>query len=112
MSEFAEGDAQVLGISIDSVDNHIAFQKEETGELHFPLCSDFFPHAEIAGRYGVLRTGNPLPGISERAIFIINKQGRIAFRKIYHLGEQPDFDEVIAAVRKLNLAEQSQSKAV
>jgi alkyl hydroperoxide reductase subunit AhpC len=97
--------AQVVGISVDSTVSHIAFQEHETGKLGFPLCSDFYPHGEIAERYGVLRLGPPIPGITERAIFILNKEGTIVFRKIYHLGEQPDLDEVFAVLRKLKQPE-------
>ena len=98
-------DAQVVGISIDSIVSHIAFQEHETGKLSYPLCSDFYPHGEIAQRYGVLRLGPPIPGITERAIFIVNKEGTIVFRNIYHLGEQPDLDEVLAVLRKLKQQE-------
>jgi alkyl hydroperoxide reductase subunit AhpC len=98
---FAELDAQVVGISIDSIHSHIAFQKYETGTLRFPMGSDFFPHGDVAVQYGILRHGNPLPGISERAIFVIDKQGIIAFRKVYHLGEQPDLAEVFSVLQKL-----------
>jgi alkyl hydroperoxide reductase subunit AhpC len=105
LSEFAEYDAQVVGISIDSISSHIAFQEFETGTLGFPLGSDFYPHGEIAERYGVLRLGPPIPGITERAIFIINKEGTIVFRKIYHLGEQPDLDEVLGVLRRLKREE-------
>jgi alkyl hydroperoxide reductase subunit AhpC len=105
VARFAEQDAQVVGISIDSIHSHIAFQKYETGALRFAMGSDFFPHGEVAAQYGILRGGSPLPGISERAIFVIDKQGVIAFRKIYHLGEQPDLAEVFSVLRKLQQPE-------
>ena len=92
-------------MSIDSTNSHVAFQEQETGKLSFPLGSDFFPHGEVAERYGVLRLGPPIPGITERAIFVINKEGTIVFRKIYHLGEQPDLDEVFSVLRKLKQQE-------
>jgi alkyl hydroperoxide reductase subunit AhpC len=98
-------DAQVVGMSVDSTVSHIAFQEQETGMLSFPLCSDFYPHGEVAERYGVLRLGPPIPGITERAIFIVNKEGTIVFRNIYHLGEQPDLDEVLSVLRKLEQQE-------
>jgi alkyl hydroperoxide reductase subunit AhpC len=98
-------DAQVVGMSVDSTVSHIAFQEQETGTLSFPLCSDFYPHGEVAERYGVLRLGPPIPGITERAIFIVNKEGTIVFRNIYHLGEQPDLDEVLSVLRKLKQQE-------
>jgi len=48
-----------------------------------------------------MRLGDPIPGINERAIFIVDKQGKIAFAKVYDLGEQPDNEDVFEALRKL-----------
>jgi alkyl hydroperoxide reductase subunit AhpC len=101
LDKFADVDAQVVGISMDSPFSHIAWQKFEIGLLHFPLCSDFYPHGEVAGKYGVLRMGEPLPGISERAIFIVDKKGKIAFSKLYLLSQQPDNQEALDALKKL-----------
>jgi peroxiredoxin len=101
LAKFAALDAQVVGISCDSTFCHIGWQEKDIGLLEYPLCSDFFPHAAVAQKYGVMREGPPLPGISERAIFIVDKQGKIAFAKIYELGEQPPNEEVLAALRKI-----------
>lgn len=102
LEKFAGYDAQVVGISVDSVASHIAWQKKEIGTVGFPLGSDFWPHAEVAIRYGVLREGEPVPGISERAVFIINRQGLIAFAKVYPLNQPPDNEELFAVLRELN----------
>jgi peroxiredoxin len=101
LEKFAGLDAQVVGISCDSTFCHMGWQEKEIGLLNYPLASDFYPHAGVAQKYGVLREGPPLPGISERAIFIVDKQGKIAFAKVYELGEQPPNEEVLAALRKL-----------
>ncbi len=101
LAKFAGLDAQVVGISCDSTFCHIGWQEKEIGLLNYPLASDFYPHAGVAQKYGVMREGPPLPGISERAIFIVDKQGKIAFAKVYELGEQPPNEEVLAALRKL-----------
>ncbi len=68
-------------MSVDSIPSHIAWQKKDIGWVSFPLGSDFWPHGEVAIKYGVLREGDPVPGISERAVFIIDKQGVIIFAK-------------------------------
>jgi peroxiredoxin len=69
--------------------------------LKFPLGSDFYPHGAVAEKYGILRLGDPIPGINERAVFIVDKQGKIAFAKVYDLGEQPDNEECYEVLRKL-----------
>jgi len=90
-----------VGISIDSVFSHVAWQKFEVGKLSYPLGSDFWPHGEIARRYGVLREGDPIPGISERAVFLIDKEGIIRFSQVYELGEVPENEDVFEALREL-----------
>jgi alkyl hydroperoxide reductase subunit AhpC len=99
---FAGLDAQVVGIAADSVYSHIAWQQKEIGLLHYPLCSDFYPHAETAQKYGIVRMGPPQPGISERTIVIVDKQGRVAFAKVYPLDQIPDIDEIFSALRGLS----------
>jgi len=105
LAKFAELDAQVVGISPDSPYSHIAWQKKEIGRMNYPLLSDFWPHGGVAEAYGVLRReGPPLPGISERAIFIVDKEGRIAFRRVYDLGSQPPNEDLFEALRGMRVS--------
>jgi alkyl hydroperoxide reductase subunit AhpC len=101
MDRFAGFDTQVLGMSVDSVYSHIAWQKKDIGIMNYPLCADFYPHGEVAKKYDVLRTGDPVPGINERAIFIIDKEGVIQFAKVYRLDEQPMNEELFEVLREL-----------
>jgi glutaredoxin len=48
--------------------------------------SDFYPHGHVAECYGVMRP----EGHSERAIFVIDKQGVIRYVDVHALDEQPD----------------------
>jgi alkyl hydroperoxide reductase subunit AhpC len=105
--QFAGLDAQVVGISVDSVFSHIAWQKKDIGLLNYPLCSDFYPHAEVIQRYGLLREGPPLPGISERTIVIVDKKGKVAWLQQYRLDQVPDIDEIFETLRKINAGAQS-----
>ncbi len=101
LEKFAGFDAQVVGMSVDSIPSHIAWQKRDIGMLNYPLCSDFYPHGEVATRYGVLRSGDPIPGINDRSVFIIDKEGNIAFAKVYALDKQPDNEDCFEVLRKL-----------
>jgi len=101
LEKFAGYGAQVVGISVDSIPSHIAWQQKLIGKLSFPLGSDFWPHGAVAQKYGILRTGDPVPGINERAIFIADKQGKIVFARLYDLGEQPNNEECFEILRKL-----------
>ena len=101
LSRIASYNAQVVGISTDSVPCHIAFQKS-LGGLSYPLASDKWPHGEVAKAYGIFPAQKAAHlGINERAIFIVDKDGKIAWAKVYDLGEQPDTADVLDQLRKL-----------
>lgn len=72
LSKLNELNAQVFGISVDSKYSHKEFA-DKLG-LDFPLLSDF--NREICKLYGTLRK----EGFSERAYFIIDKEGIVRFK--------------------------------
>jgi len=100
LPKFADYDAQVVGISTDSIYSHLAWQEKLIGWQEYPLASDYWPHGGIAQKFGILREGEPLPGINERAVFIVDKQGKIVFAKVYELGQEPDYDELVTELSK------------
>jgi hypothetical protein len=73
------------------------WQKKEIGVLSIPLCADFYPHAEVTRQFGILREGPPVPGIPERAAFVVDKSGSITFAKVYPLDQVPDVEELLRA---------------
>jgi glutaredoxin len=90
-------DAQVLGVSVDSVPSLKAWA-DSLGGINYPLLSDFYPHGAIAERYGVLRED----GRSERALFIVDKQGSVRYIDIHDIDEQPDNDVLLAELRRID----------
>lgn len=96
LPRFEEFDTQVLGISVDSIPSHEAWQKS-IGGISYPLCSDFYPHGEVAQKYGVLRS----EGMTERALFIIDKEGVVRFIDVHPIDKQPDNEELFEVLRKL-----------
>lgn len=99
--EFEALNAQVLDISVDSIPSHSAWRQKEIGLVKVPLCADFYPHGDVTRKFGILREGPPVAGISERAAFIIDKSGKIAFAKVYGISELPNMEELIWALRGL-----------
>jgi alkyl hydroperoxide reductase subunit AhpC len=99
--EFAELNAQVMDISVDSIPSHIAWREKELGSVEVPLCSDFYPHAEVTRKFDILREGPPVAGISERAVFVVDKAGKIAFAKVYPIDQLPQIEELLGALRNL-----------
>ena len=99
--EFAALNAQVMDISVDSIPSHIAWRREEVGPVEVPLCSDFYPHAEVTRKFGILREASPVAGISERAVFVVDKAGKIAFARVYPIDQLPEIEKVLGALQKL-----------
>jgi len=99
--EFAALNAQVLDISVDSIASHREWRKREVGSVKIPLCSDFYPHGEVTKKFGILREGTPVPGISERAAFVVDKSGKIVLVRVYPIDQLPDVEELLQALREL-----------
>lgn len=93
MKRFEQLDAQVLGLSVDSVWSHKAYA-DKMG-IHYPLLADFQPRGAVAERYGVYLADK---GITGRAISIIDKNGNLAWHKNYDIPVVPDIQEVSKAL--------------
>ena len=72
LEEIHGHNAEVLGISVDGPYCHRAWADRQ--RITFPLLSDFWPHGEVARRYGVFRDKE---GFSDRALFFIDASGKI-----------------------------------
>lgn len=92
--------AETVAVTVDSVMNTTTWERE-IGPFDFPICADFWPHGEVCARYGVLRESGREAGASERAVLVIDRDGRIAFRKVYGLDEVPPMEEVLSMLGKL-----------
>jgi len=97
LDRFREYDAQVLGISVDSVPCNTAWAKS-LGGISYDLLSDFHPKGAAARSFGAYREND---GISERALFIVDKEGKFAYVDIHDIGDQPDNEELFDVLRKL-----------
>ena len=98
IERFEAHDCQLLCISCDSVPCHIAWARS-LGGLSFPLMSDFWPHGEIARKYGVLTE----KGYAERVVFLIDKQGVIRFIEEVGFSSLPDNDELFRHLSQLQV---------
>jgi len=97
LKRFEKLDAQVLGLSVDSVWSHKAFA--EKMKISYPLLADFNPRGAVAEKFDVYLAEK---GITGRAIAIIDKAGRLAWFKQYDIPAVPDIEEVAAALAKAN----------
>jgi len=96
MKRFEQLDAQVLGLSVDSVWSHKAFA-EKMG-IHYPLLADFQPRGAVADKFGVYLADR---GITGRAIAIVDRSGKVAWFKNYDIPTVPDLAEVSEVLTRL-----------
>jgi peroxiredoxin len=96
LPEFHKHGAELLGISVDGSWCHAAFA--ETRHLHFPLLADFEPKGAVAQRYGVYRAAD---GFTERALFVLDKEGVIRWSYVSPVGVNPGADGILAALDDL-----------
>jgi peroxiredoxin len=96
LPEFQKFNAELLGISVDGVWCHEAFAKDR--RLHFPLLADFEPKGEVAREYGAYREKD---GVCERALFVIDKNGKINWSYCSPIAVNPGADGILQALEDL-----------
>jgi peroxiredoxin len=96
LPEFEKHNAKLIGLSVDGVWCHSAFAKSRN--LHFPLAADFEPKGSVARAYGAYREGD---GIAERALFVIDKNGIIAWSDLSPILVNPGADGILEALENL-----------
>jgi peroxiredoxin len=97
LPEFHRHDAELLGISVDGVWCHAAFARDR--HLHFPLLADFEPKGEVARKYRAYRTSE---GVCERALFVLDRQGTIAWSYCSPIAVNPGADGILDALEQLS----------
>jgi len=99
MKSFENLDAEVLGVSVDSVWSHKAYADKMN--IKYSLLADFHPRGAMSEKYGVYLADK---GITGRAIAIVNKDGKVAWFKNYDIPVVPDVKEVAAALQNVKAA--------
>lgn len=96
LDEFRRYDAQLVGISVDGVWCHLAFGGEH--KLHFPLLADFEPKGAVARAYGAYDAEE---GVCRRALFVVDREGQIAWSFLSPSGVNPGADGILDALAQL-----------
>lgn len=97
LPEFQKYNAEVLGISVDGAWCHAAFAEQR--HLHFPLLADFEPKGEVSRAYGAYREEN---GFSERALFVIDPEGKIFWSYCSPVAVNPGADGILEALEEMS----------
>ncbi|MCH6469959.1 peroxiredoxin [Sinomonas terrae] len=93
---FAAARAHVLAVSVDSKFALRAFAEAERYE--FPLLADFWPHGEVARRYGIFDEAS---GMARRGTFILDREGILRFRVVNPAGAARDLDAYSSALAEI-----------
>ncbi|HTA85122.1 MAG TPA: redoxin domain-containing protein [Silvibacterium sp.] len=106
LPEFRKHGAELLGISVDGAWCHQAFAHDR--KLHFALLADFEPKGAVARSYGVYRTAE---GVAERALFVIDEKGMIAWSYCSPIAVNPGADGILDALEAMPSLEKKDGEA-
>lgn len=98
---FDKHNAILLGITVDNIPTLYAWTRQMCNpneKIWFPVLSDFYPHGAAAAKYGVLRSD----GVTERALFVINKKGVITYIDVHDINERPLLEDLAKALEAVN----------
>jgi peroxiredoxin len=93
---FEAHNTALVGISVDNIPSQFAWV-HQMGGLWFPVASDFWPHGEFAQKLGILRS----EGVSERALFVVDKKGIIRYIDVHNINERPDLGDLLKVIKAL-----------
>lgn len=96
-AKFKELDVIAYGISVDSPPCKKAWAKS-MGIENTNLLSDFWPHGEVAARYGLFLDDM---GASGRANVLIGLDRTIEWIKVYEIPQIPDIEEIISFLENI-----------
>jgi peroxiredoxin len=95
---FEREDVELLAISVDS--KYVQKQFAEHESYKFSVLADFWPHGAVAKQYGVFLEEN---GFSNRATFVIDKDGVLVAKFVTAPGQArslDEYDKALATLRK------------
>ncbi|TVQ82553.1 MAG: peroxiredoxin [Micavibrio sp.] len=100
--EFADRDAQVLGMSTDSEFVHLAWRKDhdDLRDLPFPMLADI--KRELSDGLGII---DPEAGVAQRAVYIVDPEGIIRFAMVTDLSVGRNVSEVLRVLDALQTDE-------
>ena len=93
---FDEHEAVLLGITVDNIPTLFAWTNQ-MGQLWFPVLSDFWPHGEVAAKYGILRSD----GVTERALFVVDKKGILRYIDVHDINKRPPLENLVKELEKV-----------
>ena len=97
---FADNNADILGVSVDSIHSHKRWIKDDLGQLGFPLVGDL--KKQIAKDYGTLIESE---GVATRSTYIIDPESSIQYFCHHSNRIGRDANEILRILRALQTEE-------
>lgn len=99
--EFEDLDAEVIGVSTDTIHTHKAWintsrDDNGLGDLEYPLAAD--TNHQVSKDYGVLIEDE---GVALRGLFIISPEGELMYSVVNHNNIGRDVDETLRVLQAL-----------
>ncbi len=96
LPEFQNDHVQLLAVSCDPMFSLRAYADHDG--LDFPLLSDFWPHGEVARRYGVFEERR---GCALRGTFLVDRDGVLRWQVVNAVPDARDLDACRKALAEL-----------
>jgi peroxiredoxin len=94
---FDQYNATLIGITVDNIPTLHAWTRQ-MGNVWFEVLSDFWPHGDVADRYGLLRSD----GTSERALIFIDMDGFISGIHVSDINVRPSLELLVEGLKNMN----------
>jgi alkyl hydroperoxide reductase subunit AhpC len=105
--EFEKRGVKVIGLSVDSVDDHLAWKRdiEQTSgaKVEFPMIAD--PELKVANLYGMIHP-NASDRFTVRSVFVIDPKKKVRLTLNYPASAGRNFDEILRVIDSLQLTDQ------
>ncbi len=105
--EFVRRGVKVIGLSVDSVDDHLAWKRdiEQTSgsKVEFPMIAD--PDLKVANLYGMIHP-NASDRFTVRSVFVIDPKKKVRLTLNYPASAGRNFDEILRVIDSLQLTDQ------
>jgi len=96
LASFQNDDAQLLAVSIDS--KYVQREFADREGFEFPVLADFWPHGEVARRYGVF---DDVAGVALRGTFVIDRKGIVRWSVLRAIPDARDAQDYRGALAEL-----------
>ncbi|MBB5321317.1 peroxiredoxin [Marinobacter oulmenensis] len=106
--EFAKRNVKPLGLSTDSVDEHLKWIDDVNDtqhcDLQFPIIAD--PDFKVAGLYEMIHEGES-DSAAVRSVFIIDPNKKVRLTMTYPMAVGRNFDEILRAIDALQTGDEN-----